>query len=91
MILISTVDTHDHEACGARRRQGSLECVRVALLLIAAVAGSVAATVRALVPVYRDRLRWSFYRHVYDHGGRRDLKAAAGALEPGDDDDDEDD
>lgn len=52
-----------------------------------AVAGSVAATVRALVPVYRDRLRWGFYRDVYHHGGRRDLKAAAEALEnPGDDD-----
>lgn len=50
-------------------------------LFVAAAIGSVAATVRALVPVYRDRLRWGFYLHVYDRGGQRDLKAAADALE----------
>jgi hypothetical protein len=50
-------------------------------LFAATVVGSVATTVRALVPVYRDRLRWRFYRHVYDRGGPRHLKAAADALE----------
>jgi hypothetical protein len=58
-------------------------------LFAAAVVGSVATTVRALVPVYRDRLRWTFYRHVYDRGGERDLKAAADALEDHDDGDPE--
>lgn len=55
-------------------------------IFTAAVAGSIAATVRALAPVYQDRLRWSFLRHVYDKGGRRDLKAAAEVLEERDDD-----
>jgi hypothetical protein len=50
-------------------------------LFAATVVGSVATTVRALVPVYRDRQRWRFYRHVYDRGGESDLKAAADALE----------
>jgi hypothetical protein len=54
-------------------------------LLVAVIAGSAAATVRALVPVYRDRLRWDFYRDVYHRGGLRDLKAAAKALENPDD------
>jgi hypothetical protein len=56
-------------------------------LFAATVVGSVAATVRALAPAYRDRQRWRFYRHVYDRGGQRDLKAAADALDDHDDDD----
>lgn len=56
-------------------------------LFVVAVAGSVAATVRALVPVYRDGLRWRFYRHIYDKGGPRHLKAASEALENPDSDD----
>lgn len=56
-------------------------------LFAATVVGSVATTVRALVPVYRDRQRWRFYRHVYDRGGERALKAAADALKDHDDDD----
>lgn len=56
---------------------------------VATVITSVAAAARALAPVYRERLRLRFYRHIYDHGGRRDLKAAADALEARDGDEEQ--
>jgi hypothetical protein len=51
------------------------------VILVMIAVGFLAAAVRAAAAVRRDRLRWDFFRHVYDKGGRRDLTAAAEALE----------
>jgi hypothetical protein len=64
--------------------------VSIYLFVGGLVTGFVVTTVRALVPVYRDHLRWKFYQHIYDHGGQRDLTAVAEALEHGDDNDQDD-